>query len=344
MWQAFMLGTEQVDPGTRRLIDLPVSKLSNHTPITLPVHVVHGARPGPALFVSGAIHGDEIIGVEIVRRLLRELDPMRIAGTVLCVPIVNAFGFIGRSRYLPDRRDLNRCFPGSAQGPLADQMAHLFLNQIVKRCQFGIDLHSAAVNRTNLPQLRSTFATPRVRELAEAFCPFILIQSPEKVGSMRAAATALGVDVLVYEAGEGLRLDEIGIRLGVLGTLRVMRKLEMIATDTTDQPNGQALFARQSKWLRAPDGGLLRAYKTTGDTVMPGDLVGVVANPYEDTAIEVRSPIQGLIIGRTNLPIVNRGDALFHVASVAQVGASGWLDEIAEGVKSDPIFDEDEII
>ncbi|MBV1694230.1 MAG: succinylglutamate desuccinylase/aspartoacylase family protein, partial [Hyphomicrobiales bacterium] len=139
---AFEIGGVKVPPGERRLVDLPVSKLSNHTPVTLPVHVLHGPRPGPAMFVSAAIHGDELNGVEIIRRVLRTLQPGNIAGTLLCIPVVNAFGFLNRSRYLPDRRDLNRSFPGSPTGSLAARLAHLFLTEVVRRCQLGIDLHT----------------------------------------------------------------------------------------------------------------------------------------------------------------------------------------------------------
>ena len=152
--QAFTIGGMTVEAGQRRLVDLPVSKLSNHTPVTLPVHVLHGHRPGPTMFLSAAIHGDELNGVEIIRRVLRTLQPGNIAGTLLCVPVVNAYGFIGRSRYLPDRRDLNRSFPGSAGGSLAARLAYLFLTEVVQRCQFGIDLHTAAVHRVNLPQIQ----------------------------------------------------------------------------------------------------------------------------------------------------------------------------------------------
>lgn len=163
---AFELGGAQVPPGTRRTIDLPVSSLSDHTPVSMAVHVVNGRKPGPVMFVSAAIHGDEVTGVEIVRRLLRTPSLERMAGTLLAVPIVNTFGFLNHSRYLPDRRDLNRCFPGSAEGSLGARLAHIFLSQIVARSDFGIDLHSAAVQRSNLPQIRLTPGNARLEHLA----------------------------------------------------------------------------------------------------------------------------------------------------------------------------------
>ena len=229
MRQPFVVGGLAVKPGERRLVDLPISKLSNHAPVTLPVHVLHGAQPGPTMFVSAAIHGDELNGVEIIRRLLRTLDPQSISGTLLCVPVVNVFGFISRSRYLPDRRDLNRSFPGSATGSLAARLAHLFLTEIVKRSQIGIDLHTAAIHRINLPQIRCVFRKRRrVQELGRAFGADVMLESPERPGSLREAAREAGVDVLSYEGGEGLRFDEFAIRAGVDGITGVMLKMGML--------------------------------------------------------------------------------------------------------------------
>jgi uncharacterized protein len=343
--QAFTMGGMTVEPGARRLIDLPVSKLSNHTPVTLPVHVLHGLHPGPTMFVSAAVHGDELNGVEIIRRILRTLKPGNIRGTLLCVPVVNAYGFIGRSRYLPDRRDLNRAFPGSASGSLASRLANLLLTEVVKRSQIGIDLHTAAVHRVNLPQIRSAFMKrPRTRELSEAFGCDVVLESPERIGSLRRAASEIGVDVLVYEGGEGLRFDEFAIKAGVDGIANVMLKIGMLQlpdgveplpTDPTRRPQ---VFANASMWIRAPEGGVFRTHKRIGDAVSDNEVVGIVANPYDDVDVEVRSPRRGIIVGRTTLPIVNMGDALFHLA---------WSEEISRNRPSrgaEPIMDEDEII
>jgi len=184
---AFALGGARVAPGARRTVDLPVSVLSDHTPVTMSVHVVHGRRPGPTLFVSAAVHGDEVIGVEIARRLLRapQLDAIR--GTLLVAPIVNAFGFLNHSRYLPDRRDLNRSFPGGAGGSLAGRLAHLFLTEVVRRSEFGIDLHSAAIHRTNMPQIRVGPASEATLRLAEAFGAPVVMVSKLRDGSLRNA-------------------------------------------------------------------------------------------------------------------------------------------------------------
>jgi uncharacterized protein len=347
----FQIGGETIAPGTHKLVDLPVSKLSNHTPVTLPVHVLHGPRPGPAMFVSAAIHGDELNGVEIIRRLLRTLRPGNLSGTLLCVPVVNAYGFIGRSRYLPDRRDLNRSFPGSPTGSLAARLANLFLNEVVKRCQIGIDLHTAAVHRVNLPQIRADFVRrPRCRELSEAFGAQVVLEAPERAGSLRRAARDAGVDVLVYEGGEGLRFDEFAIKAGVDGIANVMLRSGMLELpDSVDaapprEPGRAPVFANASKWVRAPDGGIFRTLKKIGHAVSEGETIGWVANPYDDTQSEIRSPRRGIIVGSTTLPIVNMGDALFHIAwSKEHDDARPARDEMHEPTV-DPLMDEDEII
>ncbi|MEZ5852622.1 MAG: succinylglutamate desuccinylase/aspartoacylase family protein [Hyphomicrobiaceae bacterium] len=354
MREAFEIGGHTIEAGTRRLVDLPVSKLSNHTPVTLPVHVLHGPRPGPAMFISAAIHGDELNGVEIIRRVLRTLQPGAISGTLLAIPVVNAYGFIGRSRYLPDRRDLNRSFPGSASGSLAARLAHLFLNQVVRRCRFGIDLHTAAVHRVNLPQIRAqTLRNPQARALAAAFGAPVVLESPERPGSLRRAARDTGTDVLVYEGGEGLRFDEFAIKAGVDGIGNVMLQAGMLELPDGFEPpppdmTRQPVFANASKWVRAPDGGVFRTVKRIGHAVSEGETIGVVANPYEDSQTEIKSPRRGIVVGSTTLPIVNMGDALFHIA---------WSDEhtrqrLAPAVRpADPdalsgeaLMDEDEII
>jgi uncharacterized protein len=347
MRQPFAIGGLSVKPGERRLIDLPISKLSNHAPVALPVHVLHGLRPGPTMFVSAAIHGDELNGVEIIRRLLRTLDPKSIGGTLLCVPVVNVFGFISRSRYLPDRRDLNRSFPGSATGSLAARLAHLFLSEIVKRSQLGVDLHSAPIHRINLPQVRCVFRErPRCRELGEAFGAAVMLESPERTGSLRQAAREAGVDVLSYEGGEGLRFDEFAIRAGVEGITGVMLHAGMLElAEGAEEPSAEKrvpILINASSWVRAPEGGVFRTTKRIGDAVNANEVVGYVANPYEDSAVEVRASRRGILIGRTTLPIVNMGDALLNI---------GWSEDFAETSTSperelldELVSDEDEMV
>lgn len=341
----FVIGDDTVEAGTRRTVDLPLSVLSNHTPVPLSVHVIHGAKPGPAVFVSAAVHGDEIQGVEIVRRLLNTPALKRINGTLLLVPIVNAFGFVNHSRYLPDRRDLNRSFPGSERGSLAAQLANLFFTEIVERCDFGIDLHSAAMNRTNLPQIRVSETSPEALQYARIFGAPVILQSALREGSLRQVAEAAGVPVIVYEAGEALRFDEFSIRVGVKGVLRVLKEMGLLAGGgAIVKPNTTSL-SKSSTWVRAPEAGLFRAFRTTGESVAADDVVGVISDPFGDVDIEIKSPRAGLIIGRTNLPVVNQGDALIHVASVTSLErAVGHIETLEEDLGGDPLFDEDEIL
>ncbi|MEM7074337.1 MAG: succinylglutamate desuccinylase/aspartoacylase family protein [Pseudomonadota bacterium] len=338
----FEIGDQTVAAGERRSIEVPVSTLSDHTPVTLSVHVVHGRRPGRVLFVSAAIHGDEIIGVEIVRRLMRAAPVSRLAGTLLVVPIVNAFGFHNHSRYLPDRRDLNRSFPGGESGSMASRLAHIFMNEVVQRSDVGIDLHSAAVHRTNLPQIRLTPGNDRLRELGEAFGAPVMMTSNLRDGSLRMAAEEIGVDVLLYEGGEALRYDELAARSGVSGVLRVMHKLGMIGSKGVPKARRQPVLASASQWFRAPAGGLFRGFVAIGDAVEPGSVLGVVTDPLGETDNEIMCDLEGIVIGRSNMPAVYEGEALFHVAETPR--AKTAAEHVAAAMDAAPLFDEDEII
>ncbi|TDQ63743.1 hypothetical protein ATL17_1751 [Maritalea mobilis] len=342
---AFEIGGERIAPGERRTVDLPVSVLSDHTPVTMSTHVIHGKRPGPSIFVSAAIHGDEVIGVEIVRRVLQSPKLRGLRGTLICIPIVNAFGFINHSRYLPDRRDLNRCFPGSETGSLAGRLAHLFITEIVKRCDYGIDLHSAASNRDNYPQIRVTPGRPKLTEMAHMFGAPIMLKSKVREGSLREASSMLDCDVLLYEAGGGLRFDEFAVRVGTTGVLRTLHGLGMISGKPIAPSKAKPLHCSGSHWLRSPAGGLLRTYKRCGDTVSDGDILGVVSDPFGEVETPISAHGDGVIIGRSELPIVNEGDAIFHVAQPARNrNAETALDQYTADVEGSTLFDEDEII
>lgn len=337
----FRIGPFEIAAGERRTVDLPFSLLSNHTPMTLPVQVVHGKRPGPVLFISGVVHGDEVLGVEIIRRVLKKPQLSRLAGTLLAIPVVNAYGLISHSRYLPDRRDLNRSFPGSERGSLAAQLADLFRKEIVARSDVGIDLHTAALHRTNLPQLRVASYSGRMRELADAFGAPLVMEANLRHGSLRETALSMGVDVLLYEAGEALRFDEEAIRVGERGILSVMHRLGMLA-GSGPKSVPAPLYSRTSFWIRASEGGIFRAFRQSGHHALAGELLGVVADPFGDTEFELHSPHDGLIIGHSHLPVVNQGDALFHVARLTPAGPV--VAEDGEATERDTLFDEDEII
>ncbi|MEX0367364.1 MAG: succinylglutamate desuccinylase/aspartoacylase family protein [Ruegeria sp.] len=340
----FILDGHEVAPGTRASIPLPVSALPDHTPVSLRVEVLHGKRPGPTMFVSAAVHGDEVIGVEIARRLLRTRQLDKLRGTLLVVPIVNAFGFLARSRYLPDRRDLNRCFPGTAAGSLGSRLAHIFLNDIVLRCDFGIDLHSAAVHRTNLPQIRVTPGDHATATMARSFGAPVILTSSLRDGSLRGEAAQRGTPVLLYEAGEGLRFDEIGVRAGVAGILRVMRDQGMLAAKGIAGPRTPSLICAASTWLRAPSGGLLRTFRAEGDIVDAGDMLAAISDPAGSTEAELLAPASGILIGRAVLPVVNEGDAVFHIAEISPSADEDTVDAMTAQLEADPLFDEDEII
>ncbi|MDE2446235.1 MAG: succinylglutamate desuccinylase/aspartoacylase family protein [Alphaproteobacteria bacterium] len=330
----FHIGGQQVEAGSRKTVELEVSLLANSTRMNLPVHVVHGARPGPTMFASGVIHGDEIQGVEIIRRILAALKVEHMAGTLLAVPIVNSFGFLNHSRYMPDRRDLNREFPGSERGSLASLLAELFFTDVVKRAQFGIDFHTAALHRSNLPQIRIAPEDKDLAALAEAFSPPVILTSKLRDGSLRQCAKAEGIKVLLYEGGEALRFDEAAIDVAVKGTLRMMQAIGMI-DDAPKAPGHHApVQSSSSTWLRAPDGGILHSVRRAGDRVGKGEPVGVISDPLGAVQVPVLAEDDGIIIGRTNLPIVNRGDALFHVARI----------KMKSGRAIQPMADEDEII
>ena len=341
---AFRIGEDEIAPGERRLVSLPMSALANRTPMALPVSVIHGKREGPTLFVSAALHGDELTGVAICRRLLASKALTVTRGTLLMVPIVNAFGFIGHSRYLPDRRDLNRSFPGSANGSLAAQLAHIFLHEVVARSQYGIDLHSAAIHRCNLPQIRVDSHHEEAFRLAQAFGAPIIVHSGLREGSLREAAQSLGVPVIVYEGGEGLRVDELSVSVGMRGVLRVMAHLGMIAKRRARRGPAPVL-STSSRWVRAEESGLFRPFKTVGDHVAAGDRIGVVADPYGESECLVKACMNGIVIGRANIPAVNQGDALFHIARVEDPSSLGaHYESLGRDLETERLLDEDEIL
>ena len=314
------IGAFSVAPGERKIINLPVGRLYTHADLSMPVDVINGRHDGPRLFVSAAIHGDELNGVEIIRRLLRHSSLKRLRGALLAIPVVNVHGLLHRSRYLPDRRDLNRSFPGSNRGSMAARIAHLFMHEIVANCTHGVDLHTGAVHRDNLPQVRANLDDPETLKLAEAFGTPVLINADLRDGSLRAAAADAGIPMLLYEAGEALRFDEVAIRAGLRGVLRVMRALGMIANSKNKGHRVEPVIARSSSWVRAPESGILWSGIKLGARVAKGDVIGHIAAPLVDSEHVVVAPENGILIGRTHLPLVYEGEALFHIARFRRVG------------------------
>ncbi len=316
MNQAITIGGKTIQPGTRQTVDFTLPPLASHSELHIPIHVVHGKKEGPCLLVCAALHGDEINGIEIIRRVMRIKSLSRLKGTLITVPIVNIYGFIQMSRYLPDRRDLNRCFPGSEKGSLAGRLAHIFMQEVVSHATHGIDLHTAAVHRDNYPQIRATLDDPETKQLAEAFQAPLIIDASLRPGTIRQAAVEKGIPWLVYEAGEALRFDEVSIRAGVRGVVNVLRELDMLH----HQKSKTKVIPRTVKsnfWIRAPQSGIMRLTVKLGGNVSKGDILGYVSEPYGEMETAILSPNTGIVIGRTNLPLVYEGDALVHLARFA---------------------------
>jgi len=313
----FSIAGHTISPGSIDLVHLALPGLHSETQVTMPVHVVHGRRDGPVLFISAAVHGDEINGVEVIRRLLLLNSLKRLKGTLLVVPVVNVYGFDGHSRYLPDRRDLNRCFPGREEGSLAARLASIFMREIVLRSDLGIDLHTAAVNRDNFPQIRADLKDPQLNILARAFGAPVLLHSAPPEGSLRHAAAQIPVPVMVYEAGEALRFDEVSIRVALRGIINVMRDMSMLPHARRKGIKPSVLL-RSSSWVRASISGVLRAQAKLGDMVSRGDILGFISDPAGKTGETLESGSDGIIIGRSNIPLVYEGEALFHIGKSHQ--------------------------
>lgn len=303
---------ETIPPSSRRVIELEAAKLYTDSPLSIPIEVLHGASPGPVLMINAAIHGDELNGVEIIRQLLNTLDEKKLKGTVIAVPIVNVFGFIHKSRYLPDRRDLNRCFPGSEKGSLASRMAHTFFSQVAERCDYILDLHTGAIHRTNLPQIRADLSNSETLRIAQAFATPVIIDSPLRDGSLRSEAEKQQIPVLTYEAGEALRFDPIAINAGIIGIKRVMQSIGMLRHSRKKIPN--SIIAKSTSWLRAEADGILRTLVSLGDKVEKGQVLAYINSPLGKLEVEIRANKSGIVIGQQTLPLVNEGDAVFHLA------------------------------
>lgn len=317
--KSITIGGREVAPGERALVDLPSANLYTHTELKMPVHVINGRYAGPTLFLTGAMHGDELNGVEIIKRVLQLTALKRLRGRLLAVPLVNVFGFINRSRYLPDRRDLNRSFPGHEAGSLAARVAYVVAKEIVSQSDYGIDLHTGAINRTNLPQIRADLSDPDSKRLAKAFGAPVIINAALREGSLRKFACAKGIQTLVYESGEALRFDELSIRVGVTGIGRVMRALGMLPERQRPPHHVAPLIAKATTWVRAPASGIFRTRCRLGDKVEKGQVLARVSDPFGEVEVEVGSPVSGIVIGRSTSPLMHEGDALFHIARFGDV-------------------------
>ena len=307
------IGEFDILPREQRKIEIPVAKLYTGANVYLPTHIIRGKKPGPIIFISAAIHGDELNGIEIIRRLISQKTFKILRGTVIAVPMVNVYGVVNHSRYMPDRRDLNRCFPGSAKGSLAGRVAHIFLNEIVRHCNYGIDLHTGAIHRSNLPQIRADISDPETKALAQVFGVPVILNSNLVDGSLREAAVKNGTKVLLYEAGEALRFDELSIRAGMKGILNVLNHLQMMSKKTLKRKPLSPFIANSSNWLRANASGIVNNKVNLGDQIKKDDILAEIGSPYGEVFDTVKASRDGIIIGSQNIPLVQEGDAMFHI-------------------------------
>lgn len=312
--ESFAIGGIRVRAGTMRSLELPITRLVTGADVDLPVRVVHGREDGPSVWIDAAIHGDEVAGVEIVRQVMAGLDAKTFRGTLVAVPIVNVLGFMTGDRYLPDRRDLNRSFPGSARGSLAGRIAYLFMKEIVAGCEVGIDLHTGSDRRSNLPQVRADLDDPGTRDLAAAFGAPVMLHAKIRDGSLRHAAREQGAKVLLYEGGENLRFDSYAVDAGVIGVRRVLAALGM--TEPVVEPAVEpSLECRSSGWVRARRTGILHLDVALGQKVSDGERLGTLFDSFGKTLRAVYANRDGIVIGRTEAPLVNSGDAVVHIAN-----------------------------
>lgn len=312
---AISIGGTEVTAGSRGRVDLPVGSLISGSPLSMGVQVLHGRRDGPTVWLSAAVHGDEILGVEVIRRVLAAIDVRSLGGTVIAVPIVNMHGFNTGDRYLPDRRDLNRSFPGSKRGSLASRLARILMDEVVAPSDVGIDLHTGSLGRANLPQIRADLSDDRTLELAKVFGPPVAIASNLRDGSLRQVATEAGKTVLLFEGGEALRFDDHAIDVATAGTLRVLAHLDMVDGDDL-APGHDPVVSPGSGWIRASRSGIVHTIAPLGAEVTKGEAIAQLHGPFGERSRQLKARHDGVVIGLAQHPLVNRGDAVCHVARV----------------------------
>lgn len=325
--EELVIGGHTVKLGETKQIEMPVAKLYTDTDISIPIHVKRGKKSGPTVFVSAAVHGDELNGIEIIRRLIQSKTLKVNSGTLILVPMVNVYGVLNQSRYMPDRRDLNRSFPGSPKGSLAGRVADKFLEEIVQHCDYGIDLHTGAIHRSNLPQVRANLKDQETKTLAEAFGVPVLLNSDLRDGSLRQAAVESDTRILLYEAGQALRFDELSIQVGVKGVLNVIAHLGLIRRKSR-RKKITPYIANNSAWVRADSSGIVHNLKNLGDQVLKGTPLAEIGSPFGDIISTVTANKSGIIIGKQNIPLVQEGDAMFHIAFFSESNT-----EIAEHIE-----------
>jgi predicted deacylase len=312
------IGGRAFRPGEKGVVELPLGSLIDYQPVSMTVEVRRGKQPGPTMLLLAGVHGDELIGVETLRRVLKSKSLQGLRGTLIVVPVVCMPAFLARTRYLPDRRDLNRLFPGSPDGSFGGRLAATFVEEVVSRCTHAIDFHAGAVGRPNLPQIRVTTGDTAALELAKAFQPPAVIETSLREGSLRSVFSKLGIPSLLYEAGEAHRLDPSSVRYGLRGVFSVLRHLEMLPPlKRKSPPKSKTIVASGTSWVRAPQGGVLTCLVDLGQAVTPDTKLGLVGDPFGRHETPITTGMDGFIIGINRLATADEGDALFHLATVS---------------------------
>lgn len=305
----------KVSPGECVSVELCITESYSSRDVAIPIRVCRGAKAGPTVFVTAALHGDELNGTGAIRGLLSDPDWTVDAGTVLLVPVLNVLGFERHSRYLPDRRDLNRCFPGNTAGSMASRLAKTMFDAIVRRCDYGIDLHTAAVRRTNFPNVRADLDNADCQRLAEAFGAGIILNGKGPKGSFRREATGIGCPTIVVEGGEVWKVESSVADCMLRGINNVLKELGMMS-GTPETPANQSVI-RQTKWVRAERGGFMSMHVAPGDSVVKGQAIASNSNLLAEESNRLDAPFSGIVIGMTTLPAVQPGEPVIHIGRLA---------------------------
>lgn len=305
------IANQEIKPGEFKEIKINIARLPSHTLIDTPIYVSRSMKDGPVLALIAGMHGDELNGMEIVRRILdRGLHKVK-RGTVVCMPVINVYGFLNYSREVPDGKDVNRSFPGRKNGSLASRVAYYLMREVIPFIDCGIDFHTGGAMRSNYPQVRTVLRDDTNLELANAFCAPFTIDTSFRPNSLRKEASRKGKKIIVYEGGESLRFDPLAIEEGVAGTLRLMKHLNMI--DTAPEPKEQNRVIWNTSWIRAKHAGLFQPNIQCGQLVHRGEWVGTITDPFGEFKEEVKASETGYVISLNNGPVINAGDALMHL-------------------------------
>lgn len=315
---SFKICNETIYAGEKLSLALPLPQLFSCAPMYMPIKVVHGKMEGPCLLLTGAMHGNEINGTEIINRLLTLPMMSHVRGTLIAVPVLNVHGLINRSRHLPGRINFDRCFPGSKDGNHAERLTYLFSTEILSKANYCIDLQTGRESWTNLPQVFINENDNVARELAEEFNPSVILNYKMDKGSLREHTAQMNIPLLKYEAGEALRFDDYAIKAGIQGIVNVMRKLGMLPERSHRKEKlVRSLYASENKWVFAPTSGISHSQHKLGHRVKQGDILSIIKDPFganENTSLY--SPCDGIIVGKSNLPLVHEGESLFQIAAV----------------------------